>query len=106
MGLMDKVKAQATQVAHKAQEAAQAGQAKLDQTQGRRRADSLLRDLGAAVYAERTGTADPDEPDEIERLVAEIAAFEAEHGPVSGATSDGGAADPAAGAPEGGFTLD
>ena len=57
MGLMDKVKAQATQVAQKAQEQAKAGQAKLAEKQSGRRSDALLRDLGAAVYAEKTGKA-------------------------------------------------
>ena len=43
MGLLDKVKAQATQVAGKAQEAGRAGQAKLEEVQARRRVDTLLR---------------------------------------------------------------
>jgi hypothetical protein len=59
MPLFDKVKAQAGQVAQKAQEAGKAGQAKLDQAQAKRKADALLRDLGAAVYAERSGHASP-----------------------------------------------
>ena len=61
MGLMDKVKAQATQVAQKAQEGARTGQAKLADAQSKKRADALLRDLGAAVYAERSGKADGGE---------------------------------------------
>src|SRR5258708_39545407 len=72
MGLMDRVKEQAAQVAQKTaqatQEAAQQGKAKLDQAQAKRRADAMFRDLGAAVYAERTGRGGTDTADKIERL--------------------------------------
>src|SRR5215813_3769419 len=57
MGLMDRVREQAAQLAQKTQEAAQEGRVMLDQAQARRRADAMFRDLGAAVYAERTGRA-------------------------------------------------
>ncbi|MDA8276205.1 MAG: hypothetical protein M0029_12660 [Actinomycetota bacterium] len=77
MGLLDKVKAQATQVAGKAQEAGRAGQAKLEEVQARRRVDTLLRDLGEAVYAERTGSGTAG-PDAVARLVEEIRAAEAD----------------------------
>jgi len=83
MPLFDKVKAQAGQVAQKAQEAGKAGQAKLDQAQAKRKADALLRDLGAAVYAERSGQGGPQSAAEIDRLVEEISNHEAEHGAVS-----------------------
>ena len=53
MGLMDKVKAQATVLAQKTQDTARDIQAK-------RRADVMLRNLGAAVYADRTGRARPN----------------------------------------------
>ena len=56
MGLMDRVKAQATELAQKTQGTAKA---KLDEAQAKRRADALLRSLGAAVYAERTGRGRP-----------------------------------------------
>lgn len=52
MGLLDRVKAQATQVAQKAQEAAQAGQSKLEGVQTKKQADGLLRQLGLVVYAQ------------------------------------------------------
>ena len=56
MGLMDRVREQAAQLAQKTQEAAQEGRVMLDQAQARRRADAMFRDLGAAVYAdERAG---------------------------------------------------
>ena len=78
MPLFDKVKAQATQVAQKAQEAGKAGQAKLDEVQAKRKADGLFRDLGEVVYAERTGKGDGGTAAEIDRLVQEITAHEAE----------------------------
>ena len=84
MPLFDKVKEQAAQ---KAQEAAQKGQAKFDEAQAKRREDSLLRDLGALVYAERTGAAAPDSAAEIERLVAEITEHRAEQ-PAADADAD------------------
>ena len=106
MPLFDKVKAQAGQVAQKAQEAGKAGQAKLDQAQAKRKADALLRDLGAAVYAERSGHASPDNASasEIDRLVAEIASHEAEHGSVYETTDTTPTAD--ATAPGGDFKLE
>ncbi|MGH9055659.1 MAG: hypothetical protein ACRDYY_07320 [Acidimicrobiales bacterium] len=57
MGLMDKLKSQAGQVATKAQQGMQQGmqqgQAKYSSVQAKRQNDSLLRDLGAAYYAEQ-----------------------------------------------------
>lgn len=55
MGLMDRVKAQATQLAQQTKDAAEQGKAKLDQAQASRRADAMLRQLGALVYADRAG---------------------------------------------------
>ena len=70
MGLMDRVREQAAQVAQRTaqatQEAAQQGKAKLDQAQAKRRADAMFRDLGAAVYAERTGRGGTDTADKID----------------------------------------
>ena len=80
MGLMDKVKAQAGQVAQKAQEAGKAGQAKMADAQARRRADGQLRDFGAAVYAEKMGRGTDATKAEIERLTGELTAYEAENG--------------------------
>ncbi len=62
------------------QEAAQQGKAKLDQAQAKRRADAMFRDLGAAVYAERTGRGGTDTADKIERLVSALQQQEAEQG--------------------------
>ncbi len=80
MGLMDKVKAQATQLAQKTQEAAQEGKAKLDQAQANRRGDALLRQLGAAVFAERTGRGTPDSQAKIDQLISDLSAHERENG--------------------------
>jgi hypothetical protein len=80
MGLMDKVKAQATQIAQKTQEAAQEGKAKLDQAQAARRGDVLLRQLGAAVFADRTGRGTADTQSTIDQLVSAISAHERENG--------------------------
>lgn len=82
MGLMDKVKEQAGQVAAKAKEAAKAGEAKLEEVQAKRRMNALLRDLGAAVYAERTGKGTAQTASETERLLAELRDLEAAGMPV------------------------
>lgn len=80
MGLMDKVRAQGSQLAQVAQDAAREGKVKLDQAQAKRRADALFRDLGAAVYAERTGRGSPDSQDRIDRLVDALSRQEADQG--------------------------
>ena len=80
MGLMDRVREQAAQLAQKTQEAAQEGRVMLDQAQARRRADAMFRDLGAAVYAERTGRGGPDGTAKIDRLVKALSRQEAEQG--------------------------
>jgi hypothetical protein len=73
MGLMDRVKAQATELA-------QQGKAKYDQVQATRRADAMLRNLGAVVYQERTGRGAPDSQAQIDKLVADLSAHEAANG--------------------------
>jgi hypothetical protein len=56
MGLMDKVKSGAGQALNKAQQGVSQGKAKIDQAQAKHQWDGLLRQLGAAVYAqERQG---------------------------------------------------
>jgi hypothetical protein len=80
MGLMDRVKAQAAQIAQQAQEAAQEGRARIDQVQASRRGDAMLRQLGAAVLAERTGRGAADSQARIEQLINEITAYERESG--------------------------
>lgn len=80
MGLMDKVKAQANQLAQQTRDAAEQGKAKLDQAQANRRGDQMLRQLGALVYAERTGSGTPDSQAKIDQLINDISAFERENG--------------------------
>lgn len=72
MGLMDRVRVQAGQLAHQ-------GQAKLGEMQTKKQADVLLRNLGAAVYAaQRTGGAH----DAVETAMAALDAHAGEHGPI------------------------
>ena len=51
MGFLDKVKAQAEQTLKQ-------GQDKIDEVQAKKKADGLLRDLGAWYYASHTGRDD------------------------------------------------
>ena len=80
MGLMDKVKAQATQLAEQTRQAAEQGKAKLDQAQANRRGDQMLRQLGVLVLADRTGRGAPDGQAKIDQLVNDISAYERENG--------------------------
>ncbi|HEY7147289.1 MAG TPA: hypothetical protein VH637_23830 [Streptosporangiaceae bacterium] len=77
---MDKVKAQATQIAQKTQETARDSKVKYDQAQAKRRADVMLRNLGAVVYADKTGRGTGDTQAQIDKLVADIKTHEAENG--------------------------
>jgi hypothetical protein len=91
---MDKVKAQATQIADKAQQAGQVGQAKIAELQAKRRGDALLLELGGLVYSERAGRPVPDSETRIAGVIARLQAHEAEHGPITVSGADqGGAAD-------------
>jgi hypothetical protein len=103
MGLMDKVKAQATVLAQKTQETAREGKAKFDQVQATRRADAMLRNLGALVYADRTGRGAPDAQAQIDRLIADISAHEAANGiNLSAEPTDPHAGRPGDGPPQSG----
>lgn len=108
MALMDKMKAQAAQLAQKAQEAGKAGQSKIEDVQAKRRADGILRDIGAAVYAQRTGTPSGDTAGDIDHLVDELSRLEAEKGPLD-PSADGspqrGSDNETGKPPEGDFTL-
>jgi hypothetical protein len=109
MPFMDKMKAGAAQAAQKAQQAAKAGQAKIDEAKAKREQDAMFRDLGAAVYAQRTGSGDANAAGEIDRLVAalkeheEAAAAAAEAAAAPASTEPGSGSAPAAG---GDFKLD
>lgn len=80
MGFMDKVKAQAEIGLAKASEATKAGQEKLDQATAKHKADGLLHDLGAALYAEAVGRGTDQTTADAERLVGELQAYEADYG--------------------------
>ncbi len=83
MGLLDKVKDAAQNATVAAKDAAAKGQAKLDGAQAKRAADGLLRDLGAAFYATKTGRATTTTDADIDRLIAALQAHEAEHGQIT-----------------------
>ena len=72
MPVSDKVKSQAAQLAQAAQEAGKAGQSRLAEAQARKRADEMLRGLGRAVLASRTGRATDGTEVEIEQLLSII----------------------------------
>jgi hypothetical protein len=93
VGLLDRVKEQAATATAAAKDAAQKGQAKLDTLQAKRAADAILRDLGAAVYAQQSGRATASTPADIDRLTAALREHETTHGPL-----DLGLESPAAGA--------
>ncbi len=92
MGLLDKVKAQATQATEMAKDAAAKGQAKLDDAQSKKAADGMLRDLGAAFYATKTGRSTPTTDADIARLVEALQAHESEHGQITLAPESAAAA--------------
>ena len=92
MGLLDKVKATAATATVAAKDAAAKGQAKLDEAQAKKAADGILRDLGAAFYATKTGRATPTTDADVDRLVASLQAHEAEHGPITLAPESAAAA--------------
>jgi len=83
MGLLDKVKEGAASATAAAKDAAQKGQAKLDSVQTKKASDALLRDLGAAYYAQWTKRGDENaNAAVIERLVGALQKHEDEHGPI------------------------
>ena len=98
MGLLDKVKATAATATVAAKDAAAKGQAKLDEAQAKKAADGMLRDLGAAVYATKTGRATPTTEAEIEKLMASLQTHESEHGQITLAPESAAAAPTASAA--------
>jgi len=60
MGFLDKVKAQATVLADKAQTSVQQGQTKLAEMQSGKQVDHLLRELGAYVFLSERNRNQPD----------------------------------------------
>jgi hypothetical protein len=101
MGLLDKVKAQATAATEMAKDAAAKGQAKMNDVQAKKAADGMLRDLGAAFYATKTGRATPTTDADMDKLVTALQAHESEHGPITLAPESPAGAPTAAPAGEG-----
>lgn len=97
MGFMDKVKAQAQTAMQQAQQVAQQGQSKLDEMATKKQSDALLRDLGAAIYAEqRTGGSAEATSSAWRRIDAHVATS----GPISTAATAPPAAQPSERTPE------
>jgi hypothetical protein len=92
MGLLDKVKAQATAATEMAKDAAAKGQAKMNDVQAKKAADGMLRDLGAAFYATKTGRSTPTTDTDIAQLVTALQAHESEHGQITLAPESAAAA--------------
>ena len=92
MGLLDKVKAQATAATEMAKDAAAKGQAKMNDVQAKKTADGMLRDLGAAYYATQTGRSTPTTEADMAQLVTSLQAHESEHGQITLAPESAAAA--------------
>ena len=75
MGFFDKVKTQAKDLKGKVED-------KVDDVQGKRKANDLLDDLGRFLYADRTQRPIPDAEGEITRLVGELKKLEDEGVPI------------------------
>ena len=71
MGLFDKVKDQAKELKGKVGD-------KVEDVQGKRKADDLLDDLGRLLYAERVGRPVTCADAEIDRIVGELKKLEGE----------------------------
>ncbi len=84
MGLMDKIKAQAGQVSIKAKEGTAQMQAKFDTMQATRGTETMLRDLGAAYYAEQRQGGPHDA---VEEALAALDARAAQKGPIDVSTT-------------------
>jgi len=82
MGFMDKVKEQASVAAAAAKDAAQKGQAKVEEVQAKRAADGVLRDLGFAVFLQMTNRSTPSTEADIAAHVETLKLYESEHGEI------------------------
>jgi hypothetical protein len=80
---MDKVKAQATVLADKAQTGVQQGQTKLAEMQTGKQVDHLLRELGAYVFLSERGRLQPDSEAKVAGLMDQLDALEAAGTPVA-----------------------
>jgi hypothetical protein len=79
MGLMDKVKAQAEQAVAKGQQAMAQGQSKVEELQAKRQGDALLRDLGAAYFAQQRSGGSAEA---VTAALGKVDAHVAEHGDI------------------------
>ena len=95
MGLMDKVKAQATVLADKAQTGLQQGQTKIQEMQTGKQVDHLLRELGAYVFLSERNRTQPDSESKVAGIMSQLDTLEAAGMPVT-ITPEGGVA-PASG---------
>ncbi len=78
MGLLDKVKETAQKGADLAKDGVKAGQDKLDEQKVKKKVGDLKEELGGIVYDQKTGSPPENADAEIERIVGEIQAAEAE----------------------------
>ena len=83
MGFMDKVKAQATVLADKAQTGMQQGQVKIQEMQAGKQVDHLLREVGAYVFLSERGRTQPDSEAKVADLLSQLDALEAAGTPVT-----------------------
>lgn len=88
MGFLDKAKENLDKAKENLEKVAKQGQDKIDEVQSKKKADGLLRDLGAWTYATHTGRDGGKGPSEVQRITAQLEAHEAEHGPLGGDKSD------------------
>lgn len=82
MGFLDKAKAQAESLAAKAQEGINQGQAKMNASSANSAAKGLHEQLGAWTWAKRQGRDEGQADEQIARILGELEAHEATHGPV------------------------
>jgi len=93
MGLLDKVKETAQKGADLAKDGVKAGQDKFDEQKLKKKVTELKEELGGIVYGQRTGSPPENAGAEIERIVGEIQAAEAELADGGGDTEDAPSAD-------------
>ncbi len=83
MGLMNKVKMQAGQLADKAQEAGKLGQAKIEALQAKKRVQNVLLEIGTITYQAHEGNSDSSDEQRLEELYKAVKEYEGSYGVVS-----------------------
>jgi hypothetical protein len=95
MGFLDKAREAAAQATVKAQQGMAQGQAKIDELQTKRQADALVRELGAAYFAQQRRGGSPEA---VAAALAAVDAHVAANGPLdagsAGSTGTGWSAGP------------